>query len=730
MHSVHPHRHVWSILGIVLVSLVLLAACSPASAQPDPPAIGNVVFIHPDGTGLSHWNAARMYWKGPDGQLAWDHLPDMALYRGHLINSLTASSHGGATTHAFGYKVATNSFGEDNGRSILARSGYPGSIMREAANRGYPVGVVNDGHAAEPGTAVFLAEVDSRGNTTEIVRQILDGRPQADDVPPVVVLGGGERYFLPNGTPTCGATITPGCAVYGSASRGDGRNLVQEATAAGWVVLRTRQEFDAFKAQLAADASYAPHVLGLFAAGQTFNARPEEQLIADGFIDTSVPADDKRGRLVIWGQPPGEPGDNPPTAAEMTDVALTILQRRSQQAERPFLLVAEVESTDNLGNVNNAIGMLRATRRADDVIDVARAFQANDPDTLLITAADSDAGGLQVIARGSGNVGSSNNNPTGESAENVAAPQDGREGRGTAAFLAEPDAFGRVHAFGILWSGTPDVAGAIVSRAQGLHADRLRTEFANQFDNTDIYRMMYGTLFGEWLPTAEGQTAPDRVFLQTDPLTVTQQVGTPITLTVSLQDAARQPLPDTALQITISGTHRLDDTLMTDVDGTATATYTGTQAGNDTITIWLDANSNQVPDAFEPVVQPTVEWLAAAVEVEALTRSGGSPTSAATITYTLRFDGPVRGLSASNMDLTTDGTLSGVHIIDISTSNDGVTSTITVDTGTGTGTIYLALAHATGLSAPISGLPVSAPATEVEPGPARAYTVFLALVVR
>jgi alkaline phosphatase len=54
------------------------------------------------------------------------------------------------------------------------------------------------------------------------------------------------------------------------------------------------------------------------------------------------------------------------------------------------------------------------------------------------------------------------------------------------------------------------VAGAIVSRAEGINADLLRSEFSTRFDSSDVYRMVYLTLFGELLPASYGTTAPDR----------------------------------------------------------------------------------------------------------------------------------------------------------------------------------------------------------------------------
>ena len=95
-------------------------------------------------------------------------------------------------------------------RPIVGLSGYPGSWLREAGNAGHPIGVVNDGDIAEPGTAAFLTEVGERTDAAalEIARQHIQGRPgfdDDDDADPVVIMGGGEELFFPEGTPFCTA---------------------------------------------------------------------------------------------------------------------------------------------------------------------------------------------------------------------------------------------------------------------------------------------------------------------------------------------------------------------------------------------------------------------------------------------------------------------------------------------------------------------------------------------
>jgi alkaline phosphatase len=517
-----------AVLGIAALALAA-APLAPTVAQSGLQT-GNVIFFHPDGAGLNHWNAARMYWYGPDGLLNWDQLPEMAIYRGHMSDRLVGTSNGGATVHAFGYKVlGPGSFGQDggidpeepgsDGRPIKALSGYSGSIMREAATGGMPVGIVNDGDLAEPGTGVFLSEVGDRNLSNEIARQLLEGRPNFEGEPlPKVMLGGGEAFFLPTDTPLCAAEVTLKCYVHTDQlnnrgpAREDGRNLLEKAVELGYVVVRTRAEFDALWTRIQAEPTYMPLVLGVFARDDIFNDTTEETLIARGLVDGSK-VESRDGRLIIWGSRPETPGFNPPTAAEMSKMALELLRRHSAAAGKPFMLVTEVESTDNVGNNANAIGTLRALKAADDTIAAFRDFISKNPNTMVVTAADSDAGGMQVFSPaplGSNErVATSTGNPTGFGLIQ-GFPLDGIEGQNSAAFTSAPDAFGATTTFAIGWIGTNDVGGAIVSRAEGLNADLLRTQFSARFDSTDVYRVMYATLFGTLLPAPYGKAAPNR----------------------------------------------------------------------------------------------------------------------------------------------------------------------------------------------------------------------------
>lgn len=423
-----------------LLAILLMASCSPNSV----PRPGSVIFLHPDGSGPIHWSAGRIRWVGPDGLLAWDRLPALALYRSHLRDSLAASSNAGATIHAYGTKVNQDAFGMDGQEPPLAPSGRRLSLMQEAAAAGLATGLVNTGHLAEPGTACFLASVPHRQNQEEIVSQILaSGTP--------VILGGGESLFLPAGTR----------GRHGPGNRRDGRNLINEAAARGYSLVYNRHE-------LAALPETAEKVLGLFAETDTYHDLPPAQLRAQ--------------KLPLY-------APEAPTYAEMIRAALRILEK----SPRGFFLVAEEEGTDNFSNLNHAAGMLEAIRRADEGVAVAREFVARHDHTLLLVAADSEASGPQLLGAPPHHPLLSPGKKLPLKVPNHGTPLDGREGPGSEPFLSAPDHAGRTHAFAIAWGSPYDGGGDIVVRAEGYRSDLVR----GTLDNTDLYRIFYTVLFAQ-----------------------------------------------------------------------------------------------------------------------------------------------------------------------------------------------------------------------------------------
>ncbi|MDT8324997.1 MAG: alkaline phosphatase, partial [Bacteroidota bacterium] len=375
---------------ITLLSAILLTAgghftaiAQERSLQPE--ETGSVIFIHPDGSGAGMYTALRLLDYGPDGYTAWDRLDQMGLYRSHQRNSASTTSHAGATVHAYGVKVDRDTYGSVPTKPVTALSGTNVSIMQEAMDAGMPVGVINSGHLCEPGTGVFLASAFSRYAMDSISAQIVESG--AD-----IILGGGEIYLLPEGT--VGRHGEEG-------RRQDGRNMIERARKLGYAVVYTRDELQALP-------SSTEKVFGVFAAKHTFNDRSEEDLADAGLPQYFSEA---------------------PSVAEMTAAALAILENKGKS----FFLVVEEEGSDNFANKNNASGSIEALRRADRAIAHAVDYIERHPATLLVTAADSDAGGMAIWAENS--IRADEELPD-ESASGGAL--DGRDGCESLPFLSAP----------------------------------------------------------------------------------------------------------------------------------------------------------------------------------------------------------------------------------------------------------------------------------------------------
>jgi alkaline phosphatase len=425
---------------------MLIACVSAAQAQTPSPTTGSVIFIHPDGASAATWEAARARWVGPDGELHWDRLPRVAVYKGHLTDNLTATSNAGATIHATGQKAWHDAFGldrgGDDGKPILDAQGRPMSVARQAVHAGIPVGLVNSGVHVEPGTACFLVEATARSDYDDIIRKLVESGAQ-------VLLGAGETDFLPKGV--MGRHGKEG-------TRSDGKSMIDAAIERGYTVVYNREEL----LNLPSDTK---KVLGIFAARSSFNDRSEEENRAAGC-------------------PLYEP--QAPTLAEMTAVTIEVLRRSHPR----FLLVIEEEGTDNFGNHNNAEGVLEAARRADEAIGVARAHLADNPQTLILTCADSDAGGMRMVGFDwSDQIGGPKTVPP---RDFNGAPMDGQGGTGGAPFVAQPDHAGRTLTFGIAWASRNDVSGGVVLRGEGFNSHLI----TGTMDNTDVAKLIQTVLLG------------------------------------------------------------------------------------------------------------------------------------------------------------------------------------------------------------------------------------------
>ena len=421
------------------LALAIAAALPLSAASAAQPEAGSAIFLHPDGMGANTWAATRLMQVGPDGRLAWDRLPRLAIYVGPMTDSVNASSNGGATTHAYGIRASLDSYGRvEKGQVPVAASGQRMSLMREAQAAGKQVAIFNSAPMTEPGTGAFLATIADRDDETGIAAQILMAKPD-------IALGGGEMFFLPKGVR----------GRHGLGVRTDGRNLIDEAKAAGYAVVFTRDE-------LLALPDSAGRVLGLFAHEATFNEADEATLA--------------RKKLT-----PFQP------QAPRFDEMLGFILARLKDAPNGYLIVGNEEATDNLSGENNAPATLEAAAGADRVIAIALAEARANPALTVVVASDSDNSGMNATSDDLDDPKDLPRPLPTRTANGSLLDSDGGQ-----PFMSAPDARGVRQPFYITWASDSDSAGGTVARGIGPGAAKIE----GTIDSTVIYRALYLGLFG------------------------------------------------------------------------------------------------------------------------------------------------------------------------------------------------------------------------------------------
>ena len=114
-------------------------------------------------------------------------------------------------------------------------------------------------------------------------------------------------------------------------------------------------------------AADGPKILGLFANEEMFRNGPEDGVAE---YNPAVPL------------------------PEMTRRAIEILSENSEG----FFLVVEEEAIDEMSHANNAELMLEAGQQLDESVAVAKDYIEDNPNTLLVVAADHETGGMSVEA--------------------------------------------------------------------------------------------------------------------------------------------------------------------------------------------------------------------------------------------------------------------------------------------------------------------------------------------
>ncbi|HEX2280215.1 MAG TPA: alkaline phosphatase, partial [Thermomicrobiales bacterium] len=160
--------------------------------------------------------------------------------------------------------------------------------------------------------------------------------------------------------------------------------------------------------------------------------------------------------------------DPPVALAELTAAAIEVLS----QNENGFFLMVEESAIDRMAHRNNAPLTLKGVLELDRAVQVALAFAARVPDTLIIVTADHECGGLAV-------AGSEDQpypyEPGGGLLDTMLAGEDGP-------FPVADTNYG----FVVGWATTGHTAAPVPITSTGPSAERL----CGQLENTDLFAVM------------------------------------------------------------------------------------------------------------------------------------------------------------------------------------------------------------------------------------------------
>lgn len=246
------------------------------------------------------------------------------------------------TDSAASASALSTGFKVQNGAvAVTPDGGRPRTVMEAAKQAGKRIGLATTAQIYDASPAAFSVHAKSRQDAQSIVDQYLALEPD-------VLLGGGMDFFRSKAA---------------GGRRTDDKDVLAAFAAKGYAILRDPQQLRDSK---------AAKVVGLFS--------------------------DKHLELEIDRNPAREP-----TVADMTRAALQALTRDSGSApDRGFVLFVETENTDDAGHANDVASLIRALWAFDDAVAVALEFQANNPDTLVIVAADHETGGLSATSARNG----------------------------------------------------------------------------------------------------------------------------------------------------------------------------------------------------------------------------------------------------------------------------------------------------------------------------------------
>jgi alkaline phosphatase len=326
------------LISIIIVTLMLALLTSCFSACPE--TAKNIIFMVPDGMGLSNVTAARIYKNGLDGDpLHLETLPVIGYQRTYAKNSTITDSAAAASAWACGEKF-------NNGKICKHddKGSYPRTILELAKEKLKATGLVATSTITDATPAAFGAHVTDRRCQNEIARQYI----QVTN--PDIILGGGKEKFDSFTKDPCGTS----------------GNFLLEAKANGYALVFNKAEMEA------AESKRVTKILGLF---NNENMIPEYKRTSD---------------------------TTEPRLPEMTAIALAILEKNSQGFFL-LIEGSEIDGGNHTNNFEYMVKDLLAFDEAVRVVlEWINKKPLRKKNTLLIIVSDHETGGFVITGPSNG----------------------------------------------------------------------------------------------------------------------------------------------------------------------------------------------------------------------------------------------------------------------------------------------------------------------------------------
>ena len=342
-----PFLAAWIFVSLLLVLAGFTGKKEYQTNNGHPSTAKSIIFMVPDGMGLTDVTAARIFKYGPGGaNLSLEALSTIGYQRTYSSDGLVTDSAAAASAWASGDKFRNGEISchDDDQDGKCAPTPTP-TIVETARDLGKSTGLVVTSSVTHATPAAFGAHVASRDCQNEIARQLI----QLTGVD--VILGGGLKHFNSTGI------RADKCGTFG--------NFIADAEDKGYDLVYTGEELDSAVAQ------GSKKILGLFAS--------------EGKTPELFRVDSHRHYR-----------QEEPTLPQMTAAALEALEND----EDGFFLLVEGSQIDWANHHNDVAYQVGETLAFDAAVQVVLNWIDEKPSrrqhTLVIVAPDHETGGFSI----------------------------------------------------------------------------------------------------------------------------------------------------------------------------------------------------------------------------------------------------------------------------------------------------------------------------------------------